>query len=433
MTSTVLKQLEELMAQLEAYSSEYAAKAIPEEYQKALDEIYEYFQSNHLLMKPPQAFAQLHADTIYGVAREMQYLIKDGIASAGRQILRYVDDARDEALRAAGLAATGEKLASGSTVRQMKDNLVKKLQEQGFMTVQYGEGSKAYQVPLDTYAKMVARSTTREAGNLARETQLTENGYDLVKMSEHFPTCERCAPLQGRVYSISGTDKRFPPLSKAFPSLYRNVHPNCRHIVSPYVETLQTDEEIQKDIEQSNKPFEDPRSDEEKNLYNQEQKNGRQMRQDRYQYERYKARLGDDAPKSFHAFRKMKKTNGERWQALNDQYNLKSLTPYGKIKKKIRSFSTATETKLAFVSNHGPRYIPKGSELLSVNIIAAPELSVSFHNAQDRARAYGGKVNNWIKKAGKVESDLFVFDIHWEENIEVGRINWKIKRITEKR
>jgi hypothetical protein len=315
--NTVYKQLEEMMRQLEAASTGFAFEAIPAEYQKALADTYEYFKINNLQMLPPAAFAQLHTDTIYGVAREMQYLISEGIAQAGRQIMRYADDARDEALRAAGLSATGEKLASGGTVRQMQKNLVDKLQKQGFMTVQYGSGKNVRQVPLDAYASMVARSTTREAGNLARTVQLTANGYDLVKMTEHYPTCEKCARYQGRVFSISGNDKRFPSLATAFPGLkYMNVHPNCRHSVHPWVESLQTDEETQAEIARSNKPFEDTRPEAEKDLYTQQQLDARQMRQDRYQYERYKARLGDDAPKSFHAFRRMKKAGGDDWDGL---------------------------------------------------------------------------------------------------------------------
>lgn len=316
--NTIYKQLQELMAELEEATGKYAFKAVPEEYQKALDETYAYFTRNNLLMRPPQAFAQLHADTIYGVAREMQILITDGIAQAGRQVLRYINEAQDEALRAAGLSATGVKLATGGTVKQMQGSLIEKLQTQGFMTVQYG--AKAYQVSLDAYASMVARSTTREAGNLARENQLTENGYDLVKMSTHYPTCKICAPLQGRVYSITGKDKRFPPLSRAFSSAYHNVHPNCRHVITPWIEELQTEEEVQSVIEQSNKPFEDKRTPRERKAYTKEQKLKRQIRQDKYQYERYKARLGEDAPKSFNAFRRMKNSGGEAWQKLHKRY-----------------------------------------------------------------------------------------------------------------
>lgn len=167
---------------------------------------------------------------------------------------------------------------------------------------------------------MVARSTTREAGNLARETQLTENGYDLVEMTTHYPTCKICAPLQGRVYSISGKDKRFPPLSKAFKDGYHNVHPNCRHSVHPWIEELQDPDEIQKALDDSGKPFEDNRPEEEQKLYNKQQAQNRRARDDRRQYERYKGRLGEDAPKTFSAFRRMKKAAGDAWTGLQSKY-----------------------------------------------------------------------------------------------------------------
>ncbi len=318
--NTILKQLEKQLKRMERQSAYYVESVIPVEYQKGLDEVYGYFKRNNLMMSPPAAFAQLHGDMIYMVAREMQYQIGQGLEQAGRQVIRYVEDARDDALRMVGLEATGEKLASGSTVRQMQQNLVGKLQSQGFMTVQYGSGKRAYQVSLDAYAAMVARSTTREAGNLARETQLTANGYDLVRMTSHYPTCEICAQFQGRVYSISGDDKRFPPLSRAFSSGYRNIHPNCRHSVHPYIESLQSEEDLAADIARSNRPFEDNRPDAERALYNKQQVRNRQIRQDRYQYERYRARLGDDAPKSFHAFRKLKNAGGEGWGIIEAQY-----------------------------------------------------------------------------------------------------------------
>lgn len=322
--NTVLLQLQETLKQLEAQTGSFAASAIPREYEESLNEVYDYFKRNKLQMRPPASFARIHSEVIYGVARELQYNIGRGLEQAGRQVTRYVNTARDNALRKAGLEATGEKFASGSTLKQMQDNLIGKLQSEGFMTVQYGQGKGAYQVPIDAYAKMVARSTTREAGNLARETQLTENGYDLMKMSTHYPTCDLCATLQGRVYSISGKDKRFPALSVAFKSGYRNVHPNCRHVMTYWVEDMQEPEEMQEAVEESNKPFEDTRPEQEKALYSKQQTQNRQLRQDRYQHERYKARLGEDAPKTFSAFRKEKKANGPVWQFTQLDYKRRS-------------------------------------------------------------------------------------------------------------
>ena len=319
--NTVLKNLTAEIKRLEAETGKYIGSAIPREYEQGLKDTYNYFKRNNLTMKRPSAFAQIHNDAIYGLAREMQFHIGQGLAQAGRQVLRYLDESMDNALRKAGLEAAAEKIAMGATVQDMKQNLIRRLQQEGFMTVQYGTGKNAYQVSLDAYAQMVARSTTREAGNLARENQLIENGYDLVEMTTHYPTCEKCAMFQGRVYSLSGKDKRFPALMKtAFKSGYRNIHPNCRHVIVPYIEEMHTNKEIQQAIADSNKTFEDKRSGAEKGLYNKQQADNRQIRQDRYQYERYKARLGEDAPKSFHAFRKMKKAGGKAWDSLQAKY-----------------------------------------------------------------------------------------------------------------
>ena len=114
--NTVLKQLEKQLKTLEKHSAFYVRSVIPKEYQKALDELYGYFTKNNLLMKPPQSFAALHNDAIYEIAREMQYQIGQGLEQAGRQIIRYVNDARDNTLRLAGLEATGQKLARNNFV-----------------------------------------------------------------------------------------------------------------------------------------------------------------------------------------------------------------------------------------------------------------------------------------------------------------------------
>lgn len=318
--NSVLKQLERLMKQLEAETGQYISTEIPKQYKKALDDTYAYFKRNNLQMKRPDMFSHIHSDAVSELANEMRYHINQGISIAGRRVMRYLDTARDNALRQAGLRSAALKAAAGQTVADMQKDLMQRLANDGFLTVQYGTGKRAYQVGLDSYAAMVARSTTREAGNLARENQLTENGYDLLMMTEHYPTCEACAVLQGRVYSISGRDKRFPPLSRAFPSGYRNVHPNCRHVMTYWIEEMQSPEEIRAALVRSNAPFTDNRSDEEIALYSKQQADSRRMRADRSQFERYRQRLGEDAPKSFHTFRRIKNADGQKWKEMQEKY-----------------------------------------------------------------------------------------------------------------
>ena len=178
--NSILKQLEMLMKQLSAETGKYIEMSVPKEYKKALNATYKYFKKNKLKMKQPDMFARIHFDAVYELSREMQYHINQGISQAGRRVIRYLDSSRDNALRQAGLRATAVKISAGQTVLDMQADLLKRLSEDGFLTVQYGSGKRAYQVGLDTYTAMVARSTTREAGNLARKNQLIEN-LDLIK------------------------------------------------------------------------------------------------------------------------------------------------------------------------------------------------------------------------------------------------------------
>ena len=318
--NTVLRQLDKELDSLLKHSTEFINTSIPKEYQAALDDIYGYYKRNNLLMLSPRNFALLHADRLYMIQREAQYAIAQGLAAVGRQVQRYVNTAMDDALRRMGLEQTMLKEASGGTADQMAESMLRQLRDEGFFTVQYGEGAGKRFVPADIYASMVARSTTREAGNMARLTQLTANGYDLVKMTEHYPTCEVCAPLQGRVYSISGEDDRFPALYEHISEQYCNIHPNCRHSIVPWVESMRSPEEVEEALKKAKEPFVDSRSEEERQLYKKQQDQNRQWRNELYQYERYKARLGDDAPKTLEAFRRIKRAGEQEWMALEQKY-----------------------------------------------------------------------------------------------------------------
>ena len=317
--NTLLRSLQKQIKKLKKASDEYIKAEIPKAYRKALKELYSEY-ANALRMQKPNLFAMIHTEAIETAALEMQYQISSGIEQAGRRAQRYIDAAKDEVLRQEGLRSTGVKFGSGQTVEMMKESLKKSLSDKGFLTVQYGSGPKAYQVGLDSYARMVARTTTKEVGNLARINGLIETGHDLVKMTEHYPTCGLCATLQGRVYSISGKDKRFPPLSSAFPSGYKTVHPNCRHIVTPWIESLQSPEEIKEAIAFSNRPFDDSRDKKEIDLYNSQQAKSREYRETLGQYERYKNQLGKFAPDSLKSFRSIKNEDGKRWRVLQAQY-----------------------------------------------------------------------------------------------------------------
>lgn len=333
----LIKEVEESIRELQKSAAAYVNTAVPKDYMENAAGIFEQLKQQGVIMKPPEAFRQLHTDAIYDLRREVMTQIEQGIAKAKEQTEKLAaeayETAQKAALRSMGLDAAQHKIDTVGTITDMQQELVKKLEETGILKVELGSGEHKREMSITNYAHLVARSTSREVGNTARINQMSANGFDLVEIPPHYPTCEICAILQDRVYSISGEDKRFPPLSKAI-GAYKNIHPHCRHVIVGWAEMMYTPEEIEEAIRKSNRPWTDPRSGKEKQFYNELQKKNRQARDLQYQYERYKKRLGSDAPKSLYAFKRIKKAGGEKWEELQEKYrregksNIKNFAKY---------------------------------------------------------------------------------------------------------
>lgn len=318
----LLKEIEKSIKELQKSAADYVNTAVPKDYMENAADIFKQMQQQGAAMRPPEAFRQLHTDAIYDLRREMATQIEQGIAKAKEQTEKLVSEAYETAqktaLRSIALDAAQNKIDNVGTVTEMQQEVVKKLEETGILKVEVGSDEHKREMSITNYAHLVARSVSREVGNTARINQMSANGFDLVEIPTHYPTCEICAILQDRVYSISGNDKRFPPLSKAI-GVYKNIHPNCRHVIVGWAEMMYIPEEIREAIKKSNRPWTDPRSGEEKQFYNELQKKNRQARDLQYQYERYKKRLGSDAPKSLYAFKRIKKDE-EKFKKLKLDY-----------------------------------------------------------------------------------------------------------------
>lgn len=295
----LLRQVNQVLAELNGKAGDWVKEVIPKNYQKGIDDV---------IAVAPESFAKLHEGAVKILASNTSQDLIDANTFVGRQI-------RD-AVRQAGIYAISNKIATGSTVKQAKQNLINKLVDQGLNGIKDKRGRM---INLSAYAETVARSTTREATNRATMNQLTYNGHDLVKMSSHATTCKICAPLQGRVYSISGKDSRFPPLTRAYSGVHANIHPNCRHVLMPYIEELADDVSV--DIENSNRSFDvDERTQKQVDAYNNTQAKKRQLRNNRRQFERYRMTLPGEAPKTFQGFMSMKRADSDNWKQLQEKY-----------------------------------------------------------------------------------------------------------------
>ncbi len=113
-----------------------------------------------------------------------------------------------------------------TSARTLSGTLWSKLAEdvQDLKFVQAGK----YKYKPDYYAEMVSRVKFHEAQSYAALHQSENYGTDLVQISSHNTITPICIPFEGKVYSISGNSKLFPPLFDIPP-----YHPNCLHLMYP--------------------------------------------------------------------------------------------------------------------------------------------------------------------------------------------------------
>ena len=230
--------------------------------------------------------------------------------------------------------------AAGKPWIKSSQDLVKELETNGITGFTDKAGRKW---SMQAYGNMAVRTTARQAEVAAL---LTSDEYDLWQITKVGTTCPVCAPLEGRVYSKSGTNPDYPPLTVAFGKVdpygsndlsntYLNIHPNCLHSLVKYTTIGKSADRIQKDKDfssiEKNPLSRDPRTNKQIAAYREKEKNRQQLLRDMKQHKEYRSILGNDVPKDFAKFRELKYNNSEKWDKFHSLYQ------DDKLKKKIRS------------------------------------------------------------------------------------------------
>lgn len=152
--------------------------------------------------------------------------------------------------------------------------------------------------------------------NIKVNKKLSKNakqlGSDLVEADYFLACCSECAKYRGRVFSVSGKDKRFPkkppdyqcdcPGLIYFPFIYGISEPNVNTYLNRSVDIIKF----------SNRPFRDERTKKEKQdfeMYKKQIVLEKQKEIDRAEYNDLMKILPNDMPKSFAAYRRMKNSN----------------------------------------------------------------------------------------------------------------------------
>jgi len=132
----------------------------------------------------------------------------------------------DEGLRRQIRVAIALGRLEGSDIRTIAKTVEALFADRGF-TVLIDRGGRQWS--LANYSQMVTRTQIIKAANEGVINRMNEFDIDIVQVSAHGATDNLCEPQEGKIYSISGNSKNFPPLAGNEPT----YHPNCKHILEP--------------------------------------------------------------------------------------------------------------------------------------------------------------------------------------------------------
>lgn len=308
------------MVELEFYALHPEARAIPESVGKHLAGYGNAFA----LTTTQTAVAQRLIMNLMGELLEAAGTVQSSLPSM------LIGRLEPDLFRTAGLQEMASMVATGAGTWESSARLAARLRREGITAFVDKAGRKW---ALHTYADMVTRTTRRQAEILAVLTG--DEVQDLYKISAHGTTCPVCAPLEGRVYSKSGENPDYPPLSAAFGKIdpkgpedltntYLNIHPNCLHVLTPYTTAGMTAKEIRRDKDFSsfvkNPPTVDPRTKAQIEAYRKKEDGRRKYLAMVRQFERYRLALGDKMPRTVQTFIKHKLAGDAVYQSWEKLY-----------------------------------------------------------------------------------------------------------------
>ena len=317
--------------------------------------------------------------------------------------------------------------AAGKPWIKSSQDLVKELETNGITGFTDKAGRKW---SMQAYGNMAVRTTARQAEVAAL---LTSDEYDLWQITKVGTTCPVCAPLEGRVYSKSGTNPDYPPLTVAFGKVdpygsndlsntYLNIHPNCLHSLVKYTTIGKSTERIQKDKDfssiEKNPLSRDPRTKKQIAAYREKEKNRQRLLRDMKQHKEYRSILGNDVPKDFAKFRELKYNNSEKWDKFHSLYQ------DDKLKKKIRSPEVNKTIEEGKQGKHilGHKNYKDGRSYLKVSVEEAQRLVDQYAGTGQIKRDSKG---HWTNKEFVSADHIIgvVVDANMGETIETSRFS----------
>lgn len=215
-----------------------------------------------------------------------------------------------------------------------------------------------------------------------------------------YRTCETCQPLDGKVFKVSEAREG---------ENYPVMHPRCRCTTTINMDyanrrarnPLTGKNEIV-DGSMNYQTWLDSLTPEQKAARKLSIKKDDNKTADKLQYKKYKNVLGsENIPKSF-----------DKWQDL--KYN--KLDEYNKLKQWYRYENQPyLQNRFDYDFKGEKNFIPNRTVMTYTKTIAGNGSAKELRDTPRLVAVYGGEEMLWKKRVGKIESNKYIFDVHWYE------------------
>lgn len=217
----VLTDIEDITKGLEKNTRLWLNVEVPKQYKQGSFRAISESKAQELILKRTD-FGQIHKEAIEALVEDAYLDFAGGIEGVKRAGREFISDLVK--LKVNERIVVGA--IKGEGVYKIKREVKKLVEDRGF-TALIDRGSKRWKI--DTYAEMLVRTHIIKSNNKGFSNRLLENGLDLVEISSHASACPICQDYEGRVFSLTGNDKRYGQA----PDL--PIHPNCRHSYLPFI------------------------------------------------------------------------------------------------------------------------------------------------------------------------------------------------------
>ena len=309
-----------------------------------------------------------------------------------------------------------------------RNSLVSELDTQLKRNIALGKGpdeaAKAIAKRFETSKNNAFRLVVTESAAIS--ARATENCYDELGVEEFevletfdAHTCEICSAMDG---------KHFPKSQYEIGVTVPPFHPRCRGTTIPYFADMEGyGERAARDLDgnifyvPSDTTYEQWKQMQDAKYGAGSVDKARKMEYnksaDLNQYEKYKNVLSSDVLGSESEFRKKK------YFAYKEYDNLKKL---------FKENSTYLQAQLPYIYNGEKLFVPNKTIIKSARTIAGAGSKTDLRVEEKLVDLYGGEIGKWKKCVGKVESDKYIFDVHWYE-LNGRQYDMKLKHRSDKK